>query len=108
MVWARERLEREGKLGKDVIAVRVAGKIRDLITPVPADAPFEIIHENDPAGLEVIRHSTAHVMADAVQRLFPGTKGTLGPAIEDGFYSELDRPARPFPAEALAKTQSPK
>src|SRR6185503_9766238 len=84
-VVPRERLAREGKLGKDVIAVRVDGKVRDLMTPVPANAPLEVIRETDDEGLDVIRHSIAHVMVDAVQRLFPGTKVTIGPAIEDGF-----------------------
>ncbi len=105
-VLPRERLAQEGKLAKDVIAVRAAGKVYDLITPVPADAPLEIIREADPAGLEVIRHSSAHVMADAVQRLFPGTKVTIGPAIEDGFYYDFDRPDGPFTEEDLAKIES--
>jgi len=101
----RERLAREGKLGKDVIAVRVDGTIRDLMTPVPANAPLEVIRETDDEGLEVIRHSTAHVMADAVQRLFPGTKVTIGPAIEDGFYYDFDRPDGPFTDEDLGKIE---
>src|SRR6188508_3427447 len=54
---------------------------------------------------DVIRHSTAHVMADAVQRLFPGTKVTIGPAIEDGFYYDFDRPDGPFTEEDLAKIE---
>ena len=91
-VVARDRLAREGKLTNDVIAVRMGGKIVDLMTPVPVDAPLEVIRQTDHAGLDVIRHSSAHVMADAVQRLFPGTKVTIGPAIEDGFYYDFDRP----------------
>ena len=101
----RERLAREGKLAKDVIAVRVDGRVRDLMTPVPPDAPLEIIRETDEEGLDVIRHSTAHVMADAVQRLFPGTKVTIGPAIEDGFYYDFDRPDGPFTDEDLARIE---
>jgi threonyl-tRNA synthetase len=104
-VTPRERLAREGKLAKDVIAVRVDGKIRDLMTPVPADAPLEIVRESDEEGLDVIRHSTAHVMADAVQRLFPGTKVTIGPAIEDGFYYDFDRPDGPFTDEDLSRIE---
>jgi threonyl-tRNA synthetase len=104
-VLPRERLAREGKLDKDVIAVRVDGHVRDLMTPIPADAPIEIIRETDEDGLDVIRHSTAHVMADAVQRLFPGTKVTIGPAIEDGFYYDFDRPDGHFTDEDLAKIE---
>jgi threonyl-tRNA synthetase len=101
----RERLAKEGKLAKDVIAVRVGGRTVDLVTPVAADAPLEVIRETDPDGLAVIRHSTAHVMADAVQRLFPGTKVTIGPAIEDGFYYDFDRPDGPFTDEDLGKIE---
>jgi threonyl-tRNA synthetase len=74
-----------------VIAVRAGGEIRDLHTPVPVDAPLEPIPLTDPAALAVIRHSTAHVLADAVQRLYPGTKITFGPAVENGFYYDFDR-----------------
>ena len=105
-VVPREELAREGKLGKDVIAVRVGAKVYDLMTPVPQGASLEPIRETDPAGLDVIRHSSAHVMADAVQRLFPGTKVTIGPAIEDGFYYDFDRPDGPFTDEDLAKIES--
>jgi threonyl-tRNA synthetase len=101
----RERLAKEGKLAKDVIAVRVGGRTIDLMTPVAADAPLEVIRETDLDGLAVIRHSTAHVMADAVQRLFPGTKVTIGPAIEDGFYYDFDRPDGPFTDEDLGKIE---
>src|SRR4051794_40372679 len=104
-VTPRERLAAEGKLAKDVIAVRVGDRTIDLMTPVAADAPLEIIRESDPAGLFVIRHSTAHVMADAVQRLFPGTKVTIGPAIEDGFYYDFDKPGGGFTEEDLAKIE---
>jgi threonyl-tRNA synthetase len=102
----REELAREGKLGKDVVAVRVGGKIYDLMTPVPPGEPIEVVRTDEAAGLDVIRHSSAHVMADAVQRLFPGTKVTIGPAIEDGFYYDFDRPDGPFTEEDLAKIES--
>jgi threonyl-tRNA synthetase len=104
-VVARERLAKEGKLDAHVIAVRLGGKIYDLMTPIPSDGEVEVIRENDPAGLEVIRHSSAHVMADAVQRLFPGTKVTIGPAIEDGFYYDFDRPGGAFTDEDLARIE---
>ncbi len=94
----REILTARGQLEKDVIAVMVVptagnmgGRIVDLLTPIDADAALEPIHAKDPDGLRVIRHSTAHVMADAVQRLFPGTKVTIGPAIAEGFYYDFDK-----------------
>src|SRR5689334_20010574 len=75
------------------------------MTPVPQGVLLEPIRESDPAGLEVVRHSTAHVMADAVQRLFPGTKVTIGPAIEDGFYYDFDKPGGPFTDEDLGRIE---
>jgi threonyl-tRNA synthetase len=105
-VVARDRLAREGRLTTDVIALRIGGKLFDLMTPVPVDAPFDVIRETDAAGLDVIRHSSAHVMADAVQRLFPGTKVTIGPAVEDGFYYDFDRPEGAFSDEDLARIES--
>jgi len=87
----REILSERGQLDGDVIAVNVGGRVVDLLTPIDAAATLEPIRANDPAGLKVIRHSTAHVMADAVQRLFPGTKVTIGPAIDDGFYYDFDK-----------------
>jgi threonyl-tRNA synthetase len=87
----REILEAAGKLKPNVIAVRANGKVTDLHTPVPKDTPLSTIDLTDPEALAVIRHSTAHVLADAVQRLYPGTKITFGPAIENGFYYDFDR-----------------
>ncbi|HET6333261.1 MAG TPA: threonine--tRNA ligase, partial [Polyangiales bacterium] len=87
----KEILEASGKLSPNVIAVRANGRVVDLHTPVPADTPLSAIDVTDPDALAVIRHSTAHVLADAVQRLYPGTKVTFGPAIENGFYYDFDR-----------------
>jgi len=101
----------QGKLDKDVVAVKVGGKLVDLHTPVDVADPsapsanLTPVRATDPLGLEVIRHSTAHVMADAVQRLFPGTKVTIGPAIEDGFYYDFDKPDGPFTDDDLAKIE---
>jgi threonyl-tRNA synthetase len=98
----REILSAAKKLEKDVIAVKYRGKTVDLHTPVDATAAdLEPIHAKDADGLAVIRHSTAHVMADAVQRLFPGTKVTIGPAIDDGFYYDFDKPGGGFTDEDL-------
>src|SRR6516162_2228226 len=102
----REILSAAGKLDKDVIAVKLRGKTVDLHTPVEAAAAdLTPIRVTDPDGLAVIRHSTAHVMADAVQRLFPGTKVTIGPAIEDGFYYDFDKPGGGFTEEDLQKIE---
>lgn len=100
---ARELVKNKGLLADDVIAVRLeGGRIVDLHTPVEEGATFEVIRATDKDGIQVIRHSTAHVMADAVQRLFPGTKVTIGPAIEDGFYYDFDKPGGSFSDEDLA------
>src|SRR5262249_61202076 len=77
--------------------------IRDLPTPLTRTAAgLTPTRAPAPDGLWVIRHSTAHVMADAVQRLFPGTKVTIGPAIEEGFYYDFDKPGGAFTEEDLA------
>lgn len=101
----REILQAQGKLDKDVIAVRVGDRTVDLFTPVDASAALVPIRATDPLGLAVIRHSSAHVMADAVQRLFPGTKVTIGPAIEDGFYYDFQKPSGTFTDEDLGKIE---
>jgi threonyl-tRNA synthetase len=91
-----------GKLDRDVVAVKFQGRTVDLHTPIQANASeLTPIRTGDVAGLAVIRHSTAHVMADAVQRLFPGTKVTIGPAIEDGFYYDFDKPGGGFTEDDL-------
>jgi threonyl-tRNA synthetase len=88
----RELLAAAGKLEKDVVAVKIGSRTVDLHTPVDVSVDaLTPIKATDADGLAVIRHSTAHVMADAVQRLFPGTKVTIGPAIEDGFYYDFDK-----------------
>jgi threonyl-tRNA synthetase len=102
----REILAAAGKLDKDVIAVKLRGRTVDLHTPVDATAAeLAPIRATDAEGLAVIRHSTAHVMADAVQRIFPGTKVTIGPAIEDGFYYDFDKPSGAFTDDDLAKIE---
>ncbi len=97
----REILAAQGKLDRGTVAVRWRGLTVDLHTPVDADAALTPILATDADGLAVIRHSTAHVMADAVQRLFPGTKVTIGPAIDDGFYYDFDKPGGGFTDDDL-------
>ncbi len=100
-VLVREALEDGGeRVGGDTIAARFNGAPVDLLRPLDEDGRLEGISVDSPSGLEILRHSTAHVMACAVQELFPGTKVTIGPAIEDGFYYDFDR-EEPFTPEDL-------
>ena len=101
----RQLLERNGQLAEDVVAIDVAGKLVDLHSEVDEGVTYDVVRATDPKGLTVIRHSTAHVMADAVQKLFPGTKVTIGPAIEDGFYYDFDKPGGGFTEDDLAKIE---
>ncbi|HEX6765767.1 MAG TPA: threonine--tRNA ligase, partial [Polyangiaceae bacterium] len=90
------------QLADDIVAVRIGGRIVDLHTPVDPTSDITPIRTHDAAALEVIRHSAAHVMADAVQRLFPGTQVTIGPAIDAGFYYDFARPEGQFSDADLA------
>jgi threonyl-tRNA synthetase len=85
-------------LAKAAMAVKIDGMVRDLNLPIEQDAKVEIITRKSPEALELIRHDCAHVMAEAVQGLFPGTQVTIGPAIENGFYYDFYR-AQPFSTE---------
>jgi threonyl-tRNA synthetase len=87
-------------LAKAAIAVRINGELSDLSLPIEGDAALEIVKRDDPEALEMIRHDAAHVMAEAVQKLFPGTQVTIGPAIENGFYYDFAR-NEPFSTEDL-------
>ena len=85
-------------LAKKAVAVRVDGQLGDLGDPVLDGASLEIVTRDDPAALELIRHDCAHVLAEAVQELFPGTQVTIGPVIENGFYYDFYR-EEPFSTE---------
>ena len=76
-------------LAKAALAAKENGKLIDLTRPVSDGAQLEIITAKNTEGLEVIRHSTAHVLAMAVQKLWPGTQVTIGPVIEHGFYYDF-------------------
>ena len=89
----------------DIIAAKVDGRPVDLNRPVEQDCFLEWISIDSPDGLDVLRHSTAHLMAQAVQSLFPGTQVTIGPTIEDGFYYDFKRD-RAFTAEELEKIEA--
>jgi threonyl-tRNA synthetase len=102
---ARDALARlDRKAAERAVAARVDGKLLDLSAPVSPDAAVEPVLPDSKDGLEVIRHSTAHLMAQAVQELFPGTQVTIGPVIEDGFYYDFVRP-EPFTPEDLARIE---
>jgi threonyl-tRNA synthetase len=101
----RTLLEQKGQLSDDVVAIKADGKLVDLHSFIDPTATFDVVRATDKDGLHVIRHSTAHVMADAVQKLFPGTKVTIGPAIEDGFYYDFDKPGGGFTEEDLKKIE---
>lgn len=78
-------------LSKKAIGAKIDGQVRDLATPLHQDAAVAILTRDSDEALEMIRHDAAHVMAEAVQELFPGTQVTIGPAIEHGFYYDFAR-----------------
>jgi len=92
-------------LARDAVAAKVNGQITDLQQPLQEDGEFAILTFDDPEGKAVYWHSTAHVMADAVLRIFPQAKLTIGPAIEEGFYYDFHMD-RPFNEEDLEKIEA--
>jgi threonyl-tRNA synthetase len=92
-------------LAKKAAVVRVNGELWDLLRPIDRDAKFEIVTRDKPEALEVIRHDAAHVLAQAVQELFPGTQVTFGPATDVGFYYDFAR-AEPFTEADLGTIES--
>jgi threonyl-tRNA synthetase len=97
------------QIAKDatIVGAKVDGKILDVHTPFTRTETTTIqpIRSSDADGLRLVRHSAAHVMADAVQRLYPGTKVTFGPATAQGFYYDFDKPGGPFTDDDLAKIE---
>ncbi|MEP3443027.1 MAG: threonine--tRNA ligase [Sulfitobacter sp.] len=87
-------------LAKRTVAAVVNGEVRDLASPLPDGAMVELMSRDDPRALELIRHDLAHILAEAVQALWPGTKTAIGPAIEHGFYYDFERDT-PFTPEDL-------
>src|ERR1700727_285059 len=82
-------------LAKAALAMKLDGKLSDLSREIADDASVVFVPRRDPDALEMIRHDTAHVLAEAVQELFPGTQVTIGPNVEDGFYYDFAR-EQPF------------
>lgn len=90
-------------LAKAAVAAKLNGRLVDLSTPVSGEAAVQIVTAKDPEGLDVMRHSCAHIMAEAICSLWPGTKLVYGPTVEDGFYYDvdLDEPIRPTDFERI-------
>lgn len=104
-VTGREIAESIGpKLAKDALGAKVNGEIFDLMTPISGNAKISILTEKDPESLSILWHSTAHVMAEAVQDLFKNVKVTVGPTIENGFFYDFFR-EEPFTPEDLEKIE---
>ena len=92
-------------LAKAALAISVDEELRDLNRPIETDAMVSIITAKDADGLEILRHDSAHVMAEAVKELYPDTQVTIGPSIEDGFYYDFARD-EPFSTEDLAAIEA--
>ena len=92
-------------LAKAALAVKVNGKLTDLSTPITTDATVTIITGRDKEGLEILRHSCSHIMAEAVKELWPDVQVTIGPAIENGFYYDFSR-KEPFTTEDFEKIEA--
>ncbi|MBB3019574.1 threonyl-tRNA synthetase [Microvirga lupini] len=98
-ITGREIVEGIAKsLAKRTVAMALDGTVVDLADPITQDAKIEFLNREDPRALELIRHDAAHVLAEAVQELFPGTQVTIGPVIENGFYYDFAR-NEPFTPE---------
>jgi threonyl-tRNA synthetase len=91
-------------LAKAAVLARANGELVDLARPLDTDTKLEILTNKAPEALETIRHDAAHIVADAVQRLFPGTQVTIGPSIENGFYYDFDR-GQPFTEAELVQIE---
>ena len=91
-------------LSKQALIMSVDGELKDLYFSIKKDCSVKIFTAKDPEGLEVIRHDTAHIMAMAVQELYPGTQVTIGPVIENGFYYDFAR-KEPFTEDDLEKIE---
>ena len=92
-------------LAKAAVAARVDGQVWDLARPLPDRMKVAILTDKDPQALDVLRHSSAHVLATAVRQLFPHAKIGFGPPIEDGFYYDFQVPT-PFTPEDLERIEA--
>lgn len=87
------------RLGEDALAAKVNGNLKDLFVPINEDSVLQIITYNDKEGIDVFRHSAAHLLAHAVVELFPDAKPTIGPVAEEGFYYDFDIPHHFIPED---------
>src|ERR1700741_2513930 len=92
-------------LARAALAAKVNGNLVDLSTRIESDVDLAIVTPKSPAGLDILRHSTSHLMAQAVQQLFPGAQATIGPVIENGFYYDFSY-KRPFTPEDLVAIEA--
>ena len=92
-------------LAKAALAIKIDGEVLDLSRSIDADSTVEIVTRKSKDALDLIRHDTAHVMAEAVQALYPGTQVTIGPSIENGFYYDFAR-EEPFTPDDLEKIEA--
>ena len=92
-------------LVKEACIMSVNGELKDLSYEIKKNSSVKIVTSKDKEGLEVLRHDTAHILAMAVQELFPGTQVTIGPVIEDGFYYDFSR-KEPFTEDDLKKIEN--
>ncbi|MGD9784515.1 MAG: threonine--tRNA ligase [Hyphomicrobiaceae bacterium] len=92
-------------LAKKAVAIALDGKLADLADPIDRDGAIRIVTRTDPEALELIRHDCAHVMAEAVQELWPGTQVTIGPVIENGFFYDFAKD-EPFQPDDLARIEA--
>ena len=105
-ITGREIVEGIAKsLAKRTVAMALDGTVADLADPITKDAKIEFLNREDPRALELIRHDCAHVLAEAVQALYPGTQVTIGPVIENGFYYDFARD-EPFTPEDFAAIEA--
>lgn len=93
-------------LARNAVAARINDKVVDLTRPLPDQSEVSILTKRDPEALEVLRHSAAHLMADAILRIFPKAQLTIGPVVEDGFYYDIYLPEGKITAEDFPKIEA--
>jgi threonyl-tRNA synthetase len=93
-------------LYREAVGILLDGELRDLFTPLPDGSSIKILTAKDPESVELLRHSTAHVMAQAVQKLFPQAKIAIGPTIDDGFYYDFEIPDHTLTPDDLEKIEA--
>ncbi len=92
-------------LARNVLAAKVNGQVWDATRPIDTDATVQLLTWNDTDGKATFWHSSAHLLAEAIEALFPGTKFGIGPAIETGFYYDIDLGGKPFSQEDFKKVE---